>query len=88
MAHKLKCVIHMPVTRKNVPRPVITSDQKYGFDYLFLIIPILYVVFFLATVRCKAGVSVNKIRIEQRTTELGHISIQRGNMNCMRDAVA
>lgn len=49
----------MTVTRKNVPRPVITTNQQNGIDYIFLIILLLYLFIFLATLRCKPSTDSN-----------------------------
>lgn len=44
----------MSVTRKNVPRPVISTNQRNGIDYIFLVILLLYLFIFMGTVQGKA----------------------------------
>lgn len=56
----LKYTKSMTVTRKNVSRPVITTNQQNGVDYVFLIILLLFVLIFLGTV-------ISKTRIESKS---------------------
>lgn len=58
----------MIVTRKNVPRPVITINQQNGIDYIFLIILLLYLVIFLATLNRKATDAEKTSGSVQQTT--------------------
>jgi|GEM_PF-2237969 hypothetical protein len=62
----------MIVTRKNVPRPVITINQQNGIDYIFLIILLLYLVIFLATLKRKATDAEKTSGSAEETTLLHH----------------
>jgi hypothetical protein len=66
----------MTVTRKNTARPVIVINQKNGIDYIFLIILLLYLFIFLATVQCKATDTGKKSANVTRAI-VGHGSIDK-----------
>jgi hypothetical protein len=61
--HMLACILKdttYMTTRKNVPRPVITTNQKNGVDYVFLTILLLFLFIFLGTVMCKTKAENNR----------------------------
>lgn len=70
----LEMNVYMTVTRKNVPPPVMTTDQKNGIDYVFLVILLLYLFVFLATLQCRA-VQKEKTTDTSGTESSGHGSI-------------
>ena len=51
----------MTVTRKNVPRPVITTNQQNGTDYILLLLLLLYILISIASHHYKAGTASSTI---------------------------
>lgn len=65
----------MKVTRQNIPRPIITTSQKNRIDYVFIIILLLYLFIFPATVQCKAVEAREATSSVRGVVSLVHASI-------------
>jgi hypothetical protein len=80
--------MYMKVLRKNIPRPVISTNQQNRFDYIFLIILLLYLFVFLGTIQSKAS-QARKTSIRVKVVLMEHGSIDRvGNINDKNTTVA